>query len=1084
MMKAYRFIVGLICTVQLMNMLACSSDPSPKTGADKANNPPNFGQRQPVSFDVLKKNFSNPDMIYAPFIFWFWDEPLNQEKMAEMSRVMGSEGFNPGYAHARNSMVGTPDLPGEEWLGDQWFNSFGAALTEAEKQNKYLGYCDEYWWPSFQANGRVLKKHPDLKAESLKWQNIDAEGGTQVTVPESFFAVAAQLAEPVAIIPPQPKFGKWIWSPDGQEKNHTCWFRNSFDIPAGKVISSAIIRMTADNAFVLYVNGQRVGEGSDWEKPVSFDVTRMLSSGKNTLAVECRNLDGQFGLLAGLLATLDDGTTIDIRTDQSWLTSMTVTKGWESAKFGSVNWKPAREIGDTGVNPWSVITNAEPYVPAIILSKTLREIGAGDSFTWAVPAGGMWRIYTFTKYSQSGVDGGEVNSIDDRLAKAFIDIALEPYARRLGDKLGKSIPGDFIDHEGDYGRKLAWSNTLDSCYKARYGTDIRLLLPLMVNTDSEGLYAKARWEWFDLVSDLYAANFQAITDWHERKGMYTTLHVWEEGIPLQVSTVGDHMKILRSVTMPGQDCLGAKALQVHDFKEIESVAEFQNTRAATEIMGAGVFGNAGNGGGQAMPWGTFNPSFLKQAANAVTAWGMSHLIPHGVFTTRKLTGNPWPPDWYSENPMFPWMHLWNDFTRRTSFINSMGTAAPDVLLYNPMESAWINTHAAMLDTRVWDILEGRLDDNRFHVINKIYCDAINELTDARIEFLVGDRYYLNQMKVGKGKLVWKDFRFSTVVLPPLDILTLAAAEKILAFAKAGGHVYALGELPKASAENGMNDPKMIKIMDALGSLPSFVSSPESLKPWIDSQAPGLVGPVTFASNEFPMLQLHRRICGKDFFWLVNNNEQKQECELVIPGIQGAASIWDCETGGIRPVSSAQLDKGTSIRLKFKPLEAYWLVIDPDLPVNNVDAQPEAQNLMTVTGNWQVTFDPGIQPVMEFPSAPPANFAAGIEKPLEDWKSWGFPKFSGLLDYSNTFTLDKVENKMFIDLGKVCHVAEVWINGQSTGSKLWGPYVFDITAAVKPGVNQVRVRIANLINNSYNDIQESGLFGPVQIMGTH
>ena len=43
---------------------------------------------------------------------------------------------------------------------------------------------------------------------------------------------------------------------------------------------------------------------------------------------------------------------------------------------------------------------------------------------------------------------------------------------------------------------------------------------------------------------------------------------------------------------------------------------------------------------------------------------MSHIIPHGVFTTRKLTGNPWPPDWYLENPMFPYLHQWADFARR------------------------------------------------------------------------------------------------------------------------------------------------------------------------------------------------------------------------------------------------------------------------------------------------------------------------------------------------------------------------------------------------------------------------------------
>ena len=214
--------------------------------------------------------------------------------------------------------------------------------------------------------------------------------------------------------------------------------------------------------------------------------------------------------------------------------------------------------------------------------------------------------------------------------------------------------------------------------------------------------------------------------------MYTTAHTWEENIPLQLSAVGDHMKVLRALTMPGQDCLGRKALQVHDFKEIVSVAEFHNTRASTELLGAGAFGMAGNGAGHAKPWSTFNPVFLKQAINSVTAWGVSHIIPHGVFTTRKLTGNPWPPDWYAENPMFPYMHLWTDFARRASYINSMGCAVPDVLLYNPLESAWISTDATMLDDKIWDILEGRNDGSRVHQLDKVYATAINGMNDPKM----------------------------------------------------------------------------------------------------------------------------------------------------------------------------------------------------------------------------------------------------------------------------------------------------------------------------------------------------------------
>ncbi|MGZ7046534.1 MAG: hypothetical protein ACXVJK_09420, partial [Candidatus Aminicenantales bacterium] len=557
-----------------------------------------------------------------------------------------------------------------------------------------------------------------------------------------------------------------------------------------------------------------------------------------------------------------------------------------------------------------------------------------------------------------------------------------------------SIPGDFIDNEGDYGWGLAWSDTLDKRYKERFGRDIRLWLPLSVDRDAEGLFARARWEWFDLVSDIYAETFRAVTDWHEKRGMSTTAHFWEEGIQPEVSAVGDHLKMLRALTMAGQDCLGRKPLRVHDFKEIESVAEFEGSRATTELMGAGAF--------EGTPWGTFNPVFLKQAVNAVTAWGMSHIIPHGIFTTRKLTGNPWPPDWYSESPMFPYLHMWTDFARRASFINSMGHGVPDVLLWNPIESAWVQADAEILDVEMWKFTGPNPGGKRINEIDEVYAKAIDDLTAARVEFLAGDRHYLKQMEVKQGRLLRGELSFRTLVLPAVDIMPLEAARKVVDFARAGGRVYALSGLPTASAEKGMGDPEMARLMGELTRQTTFAAvDAGGLAALIGKNAAGLESPVRFAAGAFPMLQHRRRIDGRDFYWLANNSGEWQSPEVAVAGARGAASIWDCETGDIRPVASAESPDGSRLSVVFKPYEAFWLVFDPEGKASPepLESRPAIEVVAMVDGPWRVRYDATIQPVMEYPMTPPALFASGAEKPLEDWKAWGLAKFSGLLDYT-------------------------------------------------------------------------------------
>ena len=85
-----------------------------------------------------------------------------------------------------------------------------------------------------------------------------------------------------------------------------------------------------------------------------------------------------------------------------------------------------------------------------------------------------------------------------------------------------------------------------------------------------------------------------------------------------------------------------------------------------------------------------------------------------------------------------------------------------------------------------------------------------------------------------------------------------------------------------------------------------------------------------------------------------------------------------------------------------------------------------------------------------------------------------------MDYTTEFEVNTVSNPTRLDLGRVAHLAEVWINGQNVGARLWAPYAFDVTKALKPGKNTLRVRVGNLIANNMGLPSESGLFGPVTL----
>lgn len=907
-------------------------------------------EKRQGEFAELKAGFDDPEMSYGPFMFWFWDAPLDASNPAEMARAMAAQNINPGYAHARHTMVDEPSLdPDEEWLSEEWFDAFEAGLLAAESAGTQLGYCDEYWWPSMRAAGRVVKERPDLEGTYLRWRTVDIPGGEVASVPDVKFAVVARLNEPLV----------------------------------------------------------------DAEEPV---------------------------------VTLED----------------------------------------------------ERHVPRTIRSESVRLVDPDE--TWTAPDNGDWRCYAFSEATHEETFSEDVQTmpsyVDERLADAFIEIALEPYDERFGERMGGSLPGDFIDNEGTYGKLLAWSESLRRRYEADHGRDIRRRMPLMLDEDSEGAYASARVNWFQTVSELYAENYEEVTDWHERRGAYTTGHFWEESLPAQARWVGDHLAMQRSLSMPGQDCLGDNAMSVHDFKEAQSVAEFEGVRFMTEFMGAGgatewgQYNVTGEFSGDV--WETFVPRHIKRFSNAIFAWGASHVIPHGVFTTRTLEGNPWPPDWYEVNPMFPQLHNWADFTRRASYVHSHGDQVADVLLVNPKETIWALSGFELFDETLepdsleerWSFPEERPSGERVNHVDEVYSEAMTELADARIEYLVTDSHYLRGMTADDGRLSRdNDDGFGAVVLPPLDVLPLETAELLVEFTEGGGIVYALGELPTGSTESGFDDPVMAALMERLRDQSTFTAT-DDVGSVIGER--GLERHVEFVGSGFDLLQHHRRIDGREFVWLANDTPDKQTCELLIRDVTGAAERWDPETGDIDPVGTVVKDDDSHASLSFEGYEAYWLVFDPERdPVAPEDIPGSTtEPIETVEGPWTISYDSDAQPPLEHPVEPQSAFQGeGTTRKLGSWHSdWGLPdSFSGRLDYATTVTVDEAESELLLDLGEVCWAAEVRVNDERVGDTLWPPHRVDITGAITPGENEICVRVANLVNNNYGQIEDSGLFGPVRLL---
>jgi hypothetical protein len=101
-----------------------------------------------------------------------------------------------------------------------------------------------------------------------------------------------------------------------------------------------------------------------------------------------------------------------------------------------------------------------------------------------------------------------------------------------------------------------------------------------------------------------------------------------------------------------------------------------------------------------------------------------------------------------------------------------------------------------------------------------------------------------------------------------------------------------------------------------------------------------------------------------------------------------------------------------------------------------------------------------------------------------WTTQGHPFYSGIGVYRRTFSLPESYDRCrtFLEVPMRDDVAEIAVNERTAGVRLWDPYRVDVTGLVRPGENDVQIRVANTVSNLMNaDHRPSGLAGPPRLV---
>jgi hypothetical protein len=731
------------------------------------------------------------------------------------------------------------------------------------------------------------------------------------------------------------------------------------------------------------------------------------------------------------------------------------------------------------------ISSNEAIAKADVIDVTSK-MQADGTFEWT-PPDGHWRVLRFG-YSLLGVTnhpatpeatGLEVDKLDRDAVREYIDRYLDTYQSFLGSLMGKRGLQYIINDSWEAGPQN-WTANMLSEFERRRGYDARQWMPVLTGRLVESAEASDRflWDFRKTIEDMIAENHygQLQKSIHARGlGHYGESHEVRRALMadgMEVKKMDDvpmsamwTQKPGVNTEQPGYDA---------DDRESASVAHiYGQNLAAAESMTA------------YKTWWQWSPATLKPTADKELANGINRFVIHSsvhqplIDKAPGLTLGPFG-QWFNRNETWaeqakPWI----DYLSRSSFLLQQGRFFADVLYFYGEDS----NVTAIFSQRRPPIPEGY----GFDFINADALKHVLSVTgDGRLATASGMRY----------RLLVLDPRSRTMSLPVLKALQNLVAK--------GAIVAGLKPLHDPSLTDSTDEWNRISQMLFGNGQGSRKFGSGTVYAGMDAQsalrAISLSPDVEHTNSENEILSVHRTTHDAEIYWLDNRNADRKDFDATFRISGRVPELWFAETGESRPVSFRIIGERTVVPLSLEAWGTVFVVFRERTSAKSLTAkQPVEHEVEMLKGPWRIAFEPG--------RGAPASVTYEKLMSWSDDADPGVKYFAGRGTYSTRMDITSdwltAGKRVWLDLGDVCNIAELKVNGHVFPQIWHAPYRVDITDSLQAGRNELTVTVTNAwVNRIIGDqqpgekpvtftvgktytatspLERSGLIGPVRLL---
>jgi hypothetical protein len=420
--------------------------------------------------------------------------------------------------------------------------------------------------------------------------------------------------------------------------------------------------------------------------------------------------------------------------------------------------------------------------------------------------------------------------------------------------------------------------------------------------------------------------------------------------------------------------------------------------------------------------------------------------------------------WERTQTFWPLLSDYNTYLARCSHMLQQGVTISDILYLTP-EGA---PHVFRAPNSAMENAEGRLPDKKGYGFDgcspKILMERA-EVKNGLISFPGGSSYRV-------------------MVLPQFETMTPKLLVKIRELVKAGATI--IGS-PAQKSPSLVDYPACDEKLQALSvELWGGLKVPDAITKrrygngnvyWGGNSSDGLYPDYSVAASVLKAMEIdedfnsngsirytHRQTKEREIYFLSNKSDQIIQADCKFRVGKGHPELWDPVTGTSRPLPQFKQEKGiTTIPVEFVAHQSFFVVFSRSeyLSTTNEGSEnfPITKPLITLKGSWDVKFDP------KWGGPGKVTFDE-----LQDWsknENSGIKYYSGIATYYKTFNLPESLGKgsqICLNLGTVHEMARVRLNGKDLGVVWCEPWQVDITDALKVGVNDFEIEVANLWPN--------------------